>query len=159
MSGTPTMVKRIMDRLTADGTLTGLLPGGIYNQPIIRESDAGGATPNAFAPTPPYQPRPAAVVTDGTDEQVAFGPDGAFTSFPRIYLYAPTTQNGKDTIANAFDTLFSLLHGWRFATGNGTGAEVRVISRLETMDDPETSGRLVGGLRLQVTGLWRHTGA
>ena len=156
MAGTPTMVKRILDRITGSSTLSTILPGGIYNQPLLRAGD--GATPNAFLPTPPYKPRPAAVVTDGTDEQEAFGPDGAFTSFPFIWLYGPRDDSGKAAIANAFDEMFSLLHNWRFPMPNGTGALVKVISRLETRDEPETTDRLVGGLRLQVTGLWRNTG-
>lgn len=157
MSGTPTMVTRLLDFLTTDASLTALLPGGIYNQPLKREGP--GSTPNAFAPTPPYQPRPAAVITDGTDQADVFGPDGSFQSFPWIYLYATPTANGKATIANAWDLIFGKVHGWRFATGNGTGAVVQVIGRLGVLDDPEDAQRVLGGMRLQVTGLWRNTGA
>ena len=156
MAGTPTTVTRILNRLSGDATFSGLLPGGIYTRPLKREGV--GNTPNAFAPTFPYQPRAAAVVVDGTDEQTAFGPDGSFTSFPWVYLYAEPHDNGKATIANAWDQLFSLLHGWHFATGNGTDCEVRVIGRLAVMDDPDATDRVMGGMRLQVTGLWRRTG-
>ena len=156
MSGTPTTVTRIYNRLTGDGTLGGVLSGGIWTRPLKREGD--GNTPGAFTVTPPYRPLPAAVVTDGTDEQTAFGPDGSFQSFPWIYIYAPPHDNGKAAIANAWDQMFTLLHGWRFATGNGTDAEVRVIGRLGVLDDEPGTDRVLGGMRLQVTGLWRRTG-
>ena len=156
MAGTPTIVTRILNRLTSDGSLTSLLAGGVYTRPLKREGD--GATPTAFAPTFPYQPRAAAVVVDGTDEQTAFGPDGAFVSFPWVYLYAEPHENGKATIANAWDQIFGLLDGWHFATGNGTDCEVRVIGRLGVMDDPDATDRVMGGMRLQVSGLWRRTG-
>ena len=156
MAGTPTTVTRILNRLTSDGSLTLLLPGGIWTRPLKREGE--GATPTAFAPTFPYQPRAAAVVVDGTDESAAFGPDGSFVSFPWVYLYAEPHENGKATIANAVDQIFGLLHGWHFATGNGTDCEVRVIGRLAVMDDPDATDRVMGGMRLQVSGLWRRTG-
>lgn len=159
MAGTPTTVTRIVNRLTSDGSLATLLPGGIYTRPLKREGD--GSTPNAFASTFPYQPRAAAVVVDGTDETTAFGPDGSFVSFPWVYLYAEPHQGGKDTIANAWDQIFGLLHGWHFATGNGTDCEVRVIGRLAVMDDQDETletGRVLGGMRVQVSGLWRRTG-
>jgi hypothetical protein len=35
-----------------------------------------------------------------------------------------------------------------------------VIGRLAILDDPdESTDRVMGGMRLQVTGLWRNTGA
>jgi hypothetical protein len=155
MSGTPTTASVIHARLTGDATLTTLLTGGIYTRPIKRSGD--GATPNAFSTTPPYWVRPAAVVTDGTDEAMPLGPDAAFSSFPWVYLYGTRDDTGKNTIANAWDRMFSLLHNWRFATGRGTGARVTVIGRLGVIDDDEDSTRVVGGMRLQVTGLWRQT--
>ena len=155
MAGTPTTVSRIYSRLSANGTLVTLLPGGIWDRPL--KTEGNGATPEAFDEW--GDPLPAAVIVDGTDEQTAFGPDGSFQSFPWIYLYAQPHANGKAAIANAWDEMFSSLHGWRFATGNGTDAEVKVIGRLGVMDDEPGSDRLVGGMRLQVTGLWRNTGA
>lgn len=156
MSGTPTTVSRIHSRLSADGTLGFLLSGGIYTREIKREG--AGNTPAAFDVD--GDPLPAAVVTDGTDEQTPFGPDGSFQSFPWIYVYAPPHDTGKATIANAWDQMYSLLHRWRFATGNGTDVEVQVIGRLGVMDEPDASvDRVMGGMRLQVTGLWRRTGA
>jgi hypothetical protein len=156
MAGTPTIVDRLLSRLSGDGTLSGLLPGGIYTRELLREGP--GATPTAFDAF--GDPLAAAVIKDGNDEAEAFGPDGSFSSFPWVYLYAPPHQNGKSAIANAWDQMFSLLHKWKFATGNGTGAEVQVIGRLGILDDPdETTDRVMGGMRLQVTGLWRNTGA
>src|SRR5690349_3649648 len=153
MAGTPTIVTRILNRISS-GSLSTLLPGGIYTRPIKREGN--GKTLTAFDAD--GDPLPAAVVMDGTDEQAAFGPDGSFQSFPWIYLYAQPHDTGKATIAEAWDQLFSLLHGWHFATGNGTDCEVRVIGRLAVMDDPDATDRVMGGMRLQVTGLWRRTG-
>lgn len=155
MSGTPTIVTRIHNRLSGDGTLTGLLPGGIYTREL--KAEGPGKTPAAFDID--GDPIPAAVIKDSSDEAEVFGPDGSFSSFPFIYLYAPPHDNGKTAIANAWDAMFSLLHKWRFATGNGTGAEVQVIGRLGILDDPdEATDRVMGGMRLQVTGLWRNTG-
>jgi hypothetical protein len=157
MSGTPTIVNQILSRLSGDGTVSGLLPGGIYTREL-KAPGTPGATPAAFDVD--GDPIAAAVIKDGTDEGTAFGPDGSFDSFPFIYIYAPPHENGKATIANAWDAMFSALHKWKFATGNGTGAEVRVIGRLAILDDPdESTDRVMGGMRLQVTGLWRNTGA
>lgn len=154
MSGTPTTVTQILGRLTADASLNSTLPGGIYDRPIKREGM--GATPTAFAAAPPYQPRAAAVVTDGTDNADPLGPNGSYSAFPWVYLYAEPHQSGKNTIATAWDQMHSLLHNWRFATGNNTDALVTVIGRLGVMDDPEVPDRVLGGMRLQVTGLWRR---
>ena len=154
MAGTPTTVTRIYNRLTGDNSLLTVLPGGIWDRAIKREGV--GATPGAFDQY--GDPLPAAVVMDGTDEQTAFGPDASFQSFPWIYLYAQPHANGKAAIATAWDLMFSLLHKWRFATPNSTDAEVHVIGRLGVMDDPDVDDRLLGGMRLQVTGLWRNTG-
>ncbi len=156
MSGTPTTATVILNRLTGDSSLTTLLTGGIYDRPLKRLGD--GATASAYSLTPPYQPRPAAVVVDGSDEADVVGPDGAFMSFPWVYFYAEPHANGKATIATAFDMAFSLLNNWRFATANGTGALSRVIGRLGVLDDPEVADRVVGGMRLQVSGLWRRIG-
>jgi hypothetical protein len=156
MAGTPTTVTRILGRLTSDGTLTGtLLPGGIYNRPLKREGP--GSTDGAWDALD-GRIKGAAVVVDGTDEQTAFGPDGSFVSFPWVYIYAEPHENGKTRIANAWDQIFGLLHKWHFATGNGTDAEVQVIGRLGVMDDPDATDRVMGGMRLQVSGLWRRTG-
>lgn len=154
MSGTPTIVTSILNRLTGDASLTATLTGGIYDRPIKREGD--GSTPDAFADTRPYQPRPAAVVTDGTDGADLLGPNGSYQSFPWVYLYAPPHQSGKNTIADAWDQMHSLLHNWRLPTANNTDALVTVIGRLGVMDDPEMPDRVLGGMRLQVTGLWRR---
>lgn len=164
MAGTPTVASRIHSRLTSDLALTALLPGGIYTRPIKRGSldDAGrlvppGATPDAFdSVNPSSRPRPSAVVMDGDDNADPLGPGGSFHEFPWVYFYAPPHDSGKDTIATAWDQAYSRLHDWRFATANGTGAHVRVIGRLATRDDPDDSTRVVGGMRLQVTGLWRN---
>lgn len=166
MSGTPTLAAQILARLQGDSALSTLLPGGIYNRPIKRGSldSAGritpaGATPDAFSSSnPSSRPRPSAVVTDGDDNADQLGPDGAFMSFPWVYFYAEPHDNGKATIANAWDQAFSRLHGWRFATGNGTDVQIKVIGRLATRDDPGDATRVMGGMRLQVTGLWRRTG-
>lgn len=153
MSGTPTIVSRIHSRISGGGLNT-LLPGGIWTRPIKREGN--GATPTAFDAD--GDPLPAAVVVDGTDQQTPFGPDASFMSFPQIYIYAQPHDTGKATIAEAWDQMYGLLHKWRFATGNGTDAEVQVIGRLGVMDDEPGSDRILGGMRLQVTGLWRNTG-
>lgn len=165
MSGTPTIATAILNRLTTDSAITTLLPGGIYTRPLKRgELDSAGrlvppgATPDAFdSVNPQSRPRPAAVISDGDDSANVLGPNSAFDSFPWVYFYASPHDTGKDTIANAWDAAHSRLHDWHFATGNGTDAVVKVIGRLGTRDDPDDSTRSVGGMRLQVTSLWRRT--
>jgi hypothetical protein len=163
MSGTPRMVASLVNRIAGDSAIVAQLPGGIYDRPIkYGELDSQGrivppgATPDAFDAD--GRPRPAATVTDATDEAAAFGPDGSFLSFPWIYIYAAPTTNGKNTIANVCDLLYSRLNGWVFPTGNGTGCDVKAISRLAVLDDPDDARRVLGGMRLQVSGLWRRTG-
>jgi len=160
MAGTPTMVNRIAGRLSS--LTPSPLPGGIWERPLMRgvldgsgRPDPAGSTPSAFAPTFPYQQRPAAVVVDGNTENDPFGPLTAWQAFPWVYFYAPPNQQGKDTIATAFDSAFSLLNNWRYATANNQGALITVIGRLAVMDDPEDSQRVMGGMRLQVSSLWR----
>ena len=147
-----TTVSQIASRLSA--LVPNPLTGGVYTRDIKRTGD--GRTPDAFAPTEPWQQRPAAVVVDGTDERDPLGPDTSNHSFPWVYFYAPPTESGKATIANAFTEAYALLHNWHFATDNGTGAEVKVISRLAVLDDPGDANRKMGGMRLQVTSLWRN---
>lgn len=162
MSGTPTVAAQILGRLTSDSALMALLTGGVYDRPIKRGQTDGagrvtppGATPQAFASVAPFQPRPAAVIVDGIDESDPFGPAAAYWSFPMIYLYAPPTTSGKETIANAWDLMHSRLHNWRFGAANGMGALVSVVGRIGIIDDPEDDKRVLGGMRLQVSGIWR----
>lgn len=146
---------RIQNRLSASADLTAVLVGGIWTRRLERIGE--GATPQAFAPTPPYQPRPAAVVIDGGETVDPFGPDAAFQGFPEVWLYAPATGNGKAAIDQAWNLAFGLLHRWRFATANGTGVLVRVAGRLGVTDDPVVGGRVLDRMRLQLVGLWRNT--
>jgi len=157
MSGTPTLTTKLLERITTDSALSGspesVLTGGVYDRELKRSGP--GSTPGAF--NADGHPRPAAVVTDPDDNADLLGPGGAYQAFPWIYLYAERHASGKAAIANAWDLLFSRLHGWRFATANGTGATVTVIGRLGTRDDEDDDRRTVGGMRLQVVGLWRNT--
>jgi len=153
MSGTPTVTTLLLDRLTSDTAVTGLLTGGVYD----RELKSAGPGSTVAAWSPEGQPRPAAVVVESGDNADPLGPGGAYQAFPWVYLYAPRTANGKATVANAWDAMFTRLHGWRFAAGAGTGASVTVVGRLGLRDDQDDTARVVDGMRLQVTGLWRIT--
>jgi len=157
MSGTPTVAAKILERIATDSAITGapesVLTGGVYDRELKRTGP--GSTPAAFSLE--GHPRPAGVILDPDDNADALGPGGAYMAFPWIYLYAERHASGKAAIATAWDLLFGRLHGWRFATANGTGATVAVIGRLGTRDDQDDDGRSVGGMRLQVSGLWRNT--
>lgn len=153
MSGTPTVVARIVERLTGDTAVTAVFTGGVYDREL--KSVGPGATPTAYGPE--GHPRPAAVVVDAGDNADALGPGGAYMAFPWVYLYGPRTANGKEALATAWDLLFGRLHGWRLTTANATGATVAVIGRLGVRDDQDDSTRVVDGMRLQVSGLWRNT--
>ena len=154
MAGTPTIATRILNRLTTDADLTALLSGGIYDRELKREGP--GATPNAFAPTPPNQVRPAAVVRDDGDNDDVFGPRGAQQTFVTLWVYAPATANGKEAIATAIDMARSRLIGWQMPTANGAAATVETVAgRLGVRDDPVMTGTVVDNVRFQVTGLWR----
>jgi len=157
MSGTPTLTTKLMERIATDSALAGVpesvLTGGVYDRELKRTGP--GSTPAAFSDD--GHAKPAAVITDQGDNADTLGPGGAYLAFPWIYLYALRTDNGKLAVANAWDLLFSRLHGWRFTTANGTGATVTVIGRLGRRDDQDDTTRVVDGMRLQVTGLWRNT--
>jgi len=153
MSGTPTVVTRILDRITTDSAVTAVLTGGVYDREL--KAQGPGSTPAAFGPEGHH--RPTAVVVDSGDNADTAGPGGAFMAFPWVYLYGPRTANGKAALATAWDLLFGRLNGWRFATANGTGAKVSVIGRLGARDDQDDATRVVDGMRLQVDGLWRNT--
>ena len=154
MAGTPTIATRTLSRLTVDSSLNALLTGGIYSRELKREGP--GATPNAFAPTPPYQVRPSAVVRDDGDADDGVGPGGAQFTFVTVWFYAPATDNGKAAIADAVELTKGLLIGWRMPTPNGTGATVEnVAGRLGVRDDPVMSGTVVDNVRFQISGLWR----
>ena len=153
MAGTPTPQTRLIDRLTLDSSLVAHLTGGIWNRPISR--DGRGGTPGAFGDG--GHVRPCAVVLDIDETETAFGPPQSFDGFTTIFLYAPRNQTGKDQIAIAWDMIRSRLHDWNLPMPNGTGARVKAAGRLRTMDDPDDDRRAMGGIRLQITGLWVRT--
>lgn len=157
MAGTPTLATRILGRLTSDSSLTALLVGGIYDRELKREGP--GSTPTAFAPTPPFQIRPAAVVRDDGDADDTLGPRGARFSFVTIYVYAPATANGKDAIATALAMIEVLLIDWRMPTPNGTGATAEIVAaRLGVRDDPVLMGTVMDYDRFQINALSRLYG-
>lgn len=156
MSGRPSVVDQIANRLSADEALTAVATGGVWKRPLKREGP--GATAAAFFPAPPYQPRPCVVVMDGGEAADGLGPRQAFNGYPTLYLYAPATDNGWTDIANLYDRARTVLVGWRFPLPNGTGAVVeRVAGRVGARDAPELEGALIDTMRLQVNGLWLNT--
>ena len=153
MAGTPTSAAAILARLQADAQLAAILPGGLYDHDLKRTGP--GATPDAYAPAPPYQPRPAGVVVDDGDADAIAGIAGGLLGFVSLWCYAPTTATGRAAIAEAFDRARWLLVGWRFATGNGTGAAIEQAGqRLGVRDDPVDDGRVVDRLRFAISSFW-----
>jgi len=153
MAGTPTSAATLLARLQADATLASLLPGGLYDRDLKRTGP--GATPNAYAPSPPYQPRPAAVVVDDGDDDDLGGVAGGLRGYVSLWCYGPPTANGMAAVADALDRARWLLVGWRFATGNGCGAAVEQAGqRLGLRDDPVDDARMVDRLRFVVSSYW-----
>jgi hypothetical protein len=153
VAGTPTAAGAILARLQADAALTGILVGGLYDRDLRRAGP--GATPAAYAPDPPHQPRPAGVVVDDGDDADPAGYVGGQLGFVSLWCYAPTTASGRAAIADALDRARHLLVGWGFGTGNGTAARVEQAGqRLGTRDDPVEAGRVVDRLRFVVTTYW-----
>jgi hypothetical protein len=154
-----TPAKAIITRLSNDSDLFNILGGGsarefVFNRRLERVGN--GATPTAFAPTPPHQVRPSLVVPDEGELNDPLGPQMAFNGFPEVWFYAPTTSNGRQIIDNAFKKVFDLLNLWQYSTTLGTGVVLHVIGRLGTNDDPVLLGTLVDRMRLQADGLWRQ---
>lgn len=153
MAGTPTAAASVLAALTADATLAGILPGGIYDRDLKRAGP--GATPLAYAPDPPYQPRPAAVVVDDGDDAAPTGPVGGQLGFISLWCYAPPTASGMAALADAFDRARVLLVGTVFASGNGTTTRIEQTGqRLGQRDDPVDDGRIVDRLRFTYASYW-----
>lgn len=157
MIGTPTVVDRVVERLTTDSDLTALLTGGIYTRELKREGN--GATPDAFSSTPPYQPRPAAVIRDNGDVTDLLGPGGAQSSYITIWVLAQAHQSGRDAIAAAIELIKGRLIGWSFPNANGAGATVENVSgRIGIHDDPVVPNRIQDAITVQIIGIWRALG-
>jgi hypothetical protein len=153
MSGTPTVTSSVLDYLKADPTLAMLLPGGLYDRDLKRQGP--GATRDAYAPDPPHQPRPAAVVVDDGDDASLTGADGCQLGFLSLWCYAPTTASGRAAIAEAIDRARVLLVGFTCPTGNGAGARIEQPGqRLGVRDDPVDDGRVVDRIRFLYATYW-----
>jgi hypothetical protein len=155
MAGTPTAVAQALARLQADSALAGILTGGLYDRSLKRTGP--GATPDAYAPTPPHQPRPAGVLIDDGDDADPQGFTGGHLGFCSFWCYAPPTTNGRAAIANAIDRARHLLVGWQFATGNGTGGRFETVGqRLGVRDDPVDEGRVLDRIRFTFASYWPY---
>lgn len=149
MAGTPTAAATVLAHLKADAALVALLPGGLYDRDLKRTGP--GATAAAYAPAPPYQPRPAAVVTDDGDDAAPFGISGGLLGFVSLWCYAPTTATGRAAIADAIERARELLVGWAFATPQGSGARIEQAGqRIGVRDDPVDDQRCVDRLRFAI---------
>ena len=145
------VITTIATLMSEDTTLSGILTGGVYTRSLKRNPP--GATAEAFSAS--GQIIPSAVVKDQGDNADDAGPIEAFSSFPQIWLYAPTTATGRAAIENAFLRIFSLLHARSIDGLAGAGVGLRVIGRQGINDDPVLPATLVDMVRLQADGLWR----
>jgi hypothetical protein len=159
------LIATIYDRLRLDpvltGTLTagqytGILKGGVWTRPLKREGAA--ATPEAFYDAAQGKMnRPAAVVVDGgmaVHRQIEAIPH-AYVSLPRIVLYAPAGQGGKNAMNTAFSRIYDLLHNYRFLTEENTYASLVFADRTTLLDSEEFIGALSSIMRFQVTSRYR----
>lgn len=103
------MYQAIVDTLTADATLTALLPGGIHSD-VVEVSRQN--TPSAFDAN--KELLPSALVKPGITR-----PDGPFVHSAaqtvEIYLYQ---RQGFDVIEQAARRIYELLHNQRFQPVN-----------------------------------------
>jgi hypothetical protein len=155
MPAYPTPARAIYQRLATSGPVLAVLGGGVWDRPLKRSGP--GATPAAFAPTPPYAQLPAAVVVDRGEAPDGGGPGAAFLAYPIVYLYAADDPNG--TGRAALEAALPLVRGeldrWAFATTAGTDVVLTPVDRLGITPDPADEGRLMDYLRVQADGLWR----
>jgi hypothetical protein len=155
MAGTPTALSQIKARLTADGSLTALLTGGVWDRDLSRRGPY--ATLAAFEATPGQGQKPALVLIDGGETPDAFY-KGAVVGHVDLWLYAAKDLTGANAalLANAYELVKGLLFGWRFPTGNATGGAVEFVGdRLGVRDDPAELGRIFDRATARYSALWR----
>lgn len=120
-----TAVARIVEVLQADVALTGLLPGGIYQTEISRQT-----TPAAFDAD--SELRPCAHVR--AESLVPTGPHaGSARVFVLMFFYQ---QDGYDAIGPARRRVFGLLHRQRFTADGEAIYEVAHADDLLEAEDP-----------------------
>lgn len=147
-------VDLVVARLAGDPAVAAALPGGVYGRDLKR--DGQGATPDAYAPNPPNQPRPAAVVVDDGEVDALLGPPLSQAGTVSVWFYAPRTQSGRDAIAAAVEASRRALSGWAWTTANATPARIEGPGqRLGTRDDPVDGQRLVDRVAFPYAVVWR----
>lgn len=135
-------VGQVVARLQGLPEVAALLPGGIYGRDLKRVGP--GATPTAYAPSPPYTPVPAAVVVDDGEVEDPGGPPLGLLGSVSVWVYAARVASGRDEIAAALEGVRAALLGWSFLTPRQTPARFEGPGlRLGTRDDPVDEQRLV----------------
>jgi hypothetical protein len=123
------MVNAIWDRLRGDGTLVGLLPGGIHNGQLVQEISRQN-TPSAFDGN--KELRPCALVQ--MENETPFGPHRESSAlYVVIYFYQ---RFGHETIQAAQGRAYDLLHRRVLTPTDGRrNFEVRHANTLLGMND------------------------
>jgi hypothetical protein len=145
--------RRIVERLTADGTLyPSLVPGGIYDRPI-KAGQGQGSTPAAFYITPGDPARivrlhPSIVILGPNEVDPPSGPvDDAVTvlrnGFLRLFYYVPATATGKTLLDQIDARVRWLLHGWQPTLDVGYPLTLTALELSEPLDSDEFPGNLV----------------
>lgn len=150
----PPTAEAVVARLQGDPDLMAVLAGGVYARDVKRQGD--GATPDAYAATPPHTPKPAAVVVDDGETDDILGPPAAQLGFVSVWFYAARSASGRQAVATALELARRRLVGWSWPTANLTPAAVVAPGfRLGVRDDPVDGQRVLDRLRLPYAAVWR----
>lgn len=127
------MRAQILATLSADATLIGLLPGGLYDAVVVGEVSRQD-TPAAFdAATREIRPCGLLRVTDDAPA----GPTRTSRRLqPTIYLYGPATVAGRAAVESARLRARALLHRVRVAPASGQAWELRHAGDVPSLEDP-----------------------
>lgn len=140
-----------------DDDLHEMITGGVYRREILRPPSKG-ATPDAFDDGGRVK---VSVVIPGRDEQSdPLGPQdiqaqlSAMMTFPQVWIYSPTTDQGHTAGEELITEFYNRLQGFTLAGPGGSSVGLQVASLKGLEDDPDLSGAISGFIRLQADGLW-----
>lgn len=143
----------VVQRLIDDTELyPAMVPGGIYDRKLAR-GGTQGATPAVWAIDPGDPARIArlrpAIAVFGPNEVDA--PDGPVQTedlqlkngFLRVFIYAPRTSQGKDSLDEIDARVRSRLQGWQTQLSHGFPMTVVALDGIESTDSDEFDDAIV----------------
>lgn len=162
------LVHEIANRIATFGAIVGPKPGGLEFVVLERwpvrpsgnpDNPIPGETPTAFDETRSRRmKRVIAVMDQGEVNNPASQPFEyrRWDSFPLIYIFAETHQNGKDAIRAAYLLIESYLIGWTVVVDGGRVGFLP-DSRLPLDDSEDFPESVVQVARFRATGVRRIT--